>query len=129
MDLGILISRVSLGVLMLLHGSSKLLHGIDHIKEMLVQTGLPSFIAYGVIPGEVIAPFLILIGFRTRVAAAVYATNCIVAILLGHSTELFTINQFGGWTVELLGLYLFGSIALFFTGAGRYSISKTNNWD
>lgn len=126
-DTGILIMRISLGILMLLHGSAKLLHGIDHIKGILTQAGLPSFVAYGVIAGEVIAPILILIGFRTRIAAVFYAVNCIFAITLGHSTELFTINQFGGWTVELLGLYLFGSIAIFFTGAGRYSVSDKNN--
>jgi putative oxidoreductase len=128
-DLGILISRISLGTLMLLHGSAKLLSGLDFIKGMLAHAGLPSFIAYGVILGEVIAPALILIGFRTRIGAALYAINCIFAILLGHSADLFTINQFGGWTVELLGLYLLGSTALFFTGAGRYSLSSTNNWD
>lgn len=55
-DTGILIMRISLGILMLLHGSAKLLHGIDHIKGILTQAGLPSFVAYGVIAGEVIAP-------------------------------------------------------------------------
>jgi len=128
-DIGILITRISLGILMLLHGSAKLLNGLDFIKGMLTQAGLPSFIAYGVIFGEVIAPVVILIGFRARIGAAFYAINCISAILLAHSADLFTINQFGGWTIELLGLYLFGSIALFFTGAGRYSVSKTNSWD
>ena len=128
-DLGILISRISLGVLMLLHGSAKVLYGLDFIKGMLEQAGVPSFIAYGVILGEVVAPILIITGFRSRAAAAIYAANCIVAILLAHSTELFTLNQFGGWTAELLGLYLFGSVALFFTGAGRYSLSDKNNWD
>ena len=128
-DLGILIIRISLGVLMLLHGSAKLLYGLDFIKGMLAHAGLPSFIAYGVIVGEVIAPVVIIIGFRARIGSALYAINCIFAILLGHSADLFTFNQFGGWTVELLGLYLFGSIALFFTGAGLFSVSSTNNWD
>jgi len=114
---------------MLFHGSAKLLYGLDFIKGILAQAGVPSFIAYGVILGEVVAPILIITGFRTRAAAAIYATNCMVAILLEHSTELLTINQFGGWTVELLGLYLFGSVALFFTGAGHYSVSDKNNWD
>lgn len=128
-DTGILIMRISLGILMLLHGSAKLIHGVDHIEGMLQQAGLPSFVAYGVFAGELLAPVLILIGFRARIAALFYAANCIFAIVLAHSTELFTINQFGGWTVELLGLYLFGSTALFFTGAGHYSVSDKNNWD
>jgi len=28
-----------------------------------------------------------------------------------------------------LMLYLLGSVALFFTGAGKYAVSKTNKWD
>ena len=59
-DLGILISRISLGVLMLFHGSAKLLYGLDFIKGILAQAGVPSFIAYGVILGEVVAPILII---------------------------------------------------------------------
>jgi hypothetical protein len=29
--------------------------------------------------------------------------------------DIFTLNEYGGWAVELLGLYLLGAVALFFT--------------
>lgn len=128
-DLGLLILRISIGALMLLHGIGKLNGGLGFIQGLLSEKGIPNFIAYGVIVGEVLAPLAILVGFRTRIAAAIYAFNCLVAILLVHSGDLFTLNQHGGWGIELLGLYLLGAIALFFTGAGKYAVSKNNKWD
>jgi len=128
-DLGLLILRISVSVLMLLHGISKFSGGLEFIKSMLVEKGLPDFIAYGVIVGEVLAPIAILIGFRTRIAAVIYAFNCLVAILMVHSADIFAMADHGGWALELLGLYFFGALALFFTGAGNIAVSKTNKWD
>ncbi|MBS2097551.1 DoxX family protein [Carboxylicivirga linearis] len=128
-DLGLLVLRVSLGLLMLLHGIAKLVHGLDFIKGMLSGMGLPSFFAYGVLVGEVLAPIALIAGFRTRIAAAIYAVNCIVAIAMAHSGDIFSLSDHGGWAIELLGLYLFGAVAIFFTGAGKYAVSNQNNWD
>lgn len=128
-DIALLIVRLSLGVLMLLHGIAKLVHGLDFIKGMLSSMGLPSFIAYGTLVGEVLAPLALILGFRTRIAAAIYAVNCLVAILMVHAQSLFTLNEFGGWSVELLGLYLFGALAIVFSGAGKYAVSTKNIWD
>ncbi len=128
-DLGLLIIRISIGLLMLLHGISKLIFGIDFIKGMLSGMGLPEFFAYGVLVGEVLAPIFLLAGYRARIAAAIYSINCIVAMLMAHSGDFFSLNDYGGWAVELLGLYLFGAVAIFFTGAGKFAVSKSNKWD
>jgi len=128
-DLGILILRLSIGILMLLHGIAKLSHGAGMIEQMVAQTGLPSFIAYGVYIGEVIAPLFIILGYGTRIAAAVFAFNMIVAVSMAHSGDIFTLSDTGGWTLELQGLYFFGALALVFTGAGKYAISKKHLWD
>ncbi len=128
-DLGLLILRISIGGLMLLHGIAKLQHGAGMIESMVIDAGLPSFIAYGVYVGEVIAPLLILLGVGTRGAAVVFAGNCFVAALLAHSQEIFTLGAQGGWAVELLGLYFFGALALVFTGGGKYALSKKYLWD
>ena len=128
-DLGLLILRLSIGGLMLLHGIFKLQYGIDFIAGMVSQAGLPQFIAYGVYIGEVVAPILIIAGIATRLAAASFAINCVVAALLAHVGDLLTINEVGGWAVELLGLYFFGALALVCTGGGKYSISNKYIWD
>lgn len=128
-DFGLLILRITIGLLMLLHGISKFSGGLEFISGMLVEKGLPGFFAYGVIIGEVLAPILIVVGFRTRIAALIYAFNCLVAVLMVHSQDIFKISDHGGWELELLGLYFFTALALFFTGGGKFAVSKNNNWD
>lgn len=128
-DLGLLILRITIGFLMLLHGISKFKGGLDFISGMLVEKGLPGFFAYGVIIGEILAPILIIIGFRTRIAALILAFNCLVAVLMAHSQDIFKLSDHGGWELDLLGLYFFTAIALFFTGGGKFAASKSNKWD
>jgi len=128
-DLGLLILRITLGILMLLHGISKLSGGLEFIQSMLMEKGIPGFIGYGVLIGEVLAPLAIIVGYRTRIASIIFAINCLVAITLVHLNDLFTISKHGGWAVELIGLYLFVAVALFFTVAGKYAVSSHNNWD
>lgn len=128
-DLGLLIVRLSVGILMLLHGISKLQHGIGGIEGLTEAAGLPSFVAYGVYVGEVIVPIFIILGLGTRLAAAIFAFNCFTAAMLAHMGDIFTLNATGGWAVELLGLYFFGALALVFTGGGKYALSRKNIWD
>lgn len=122
-DLGLLLVRISVGGLMLFHGIAKLLHGISFLVENMGAFG------YAVYIGEVLAPIAILLGFRTRIASVLLAITCIVAVAVAHAQDIFSISDHGGYANELLMLYLFGAIALFFTGAGKYSVSKTNAWD
>lgn len=122
-DLGLLFLRISIGGLMLFHGVAKILGGISFLVDSMGAFG------YAVYIGEVIAPLAILLGFRTRIASAIFAINCIVAIAFAHSADLFSIDAHGGYANELLSLYLLGSIALFFAGAGKYALSSKNNWD
>jgi len=128
-DLGLLILRLSVGGLMLLHGIFKLTNGIGMIEQMVIDTGMPTFIAYGVYVGEVVAPVFIISGLATRVFAAILAFDCAVAAFMVHSADIFTLNPQGGWSLELLGLYFFGALVLVFTGGGRYAISSKYIWD
>lgn len=122
--LGKLILRLSVGVLMLLHGISKLLNpgSLNWISDLLAGYGLPSFLAYGVLIGELIAPIMAIVGWQTRVAGLLMAGNMVVAIALVHTSELFMLNQNGGWQLELQGLFLFGAVALIFLGSGRMAV-------
>jgi putative oxidoreductase len=128
-NLGLLILRATLGGLMLLYGIHKLIYGIDEIQALLAGQGIPAFLAYGVYLGELVAPLLMIIGYRTRLASLVFAGNMLVAMLIGHGAEIFTLTDAGAWGVELVGLYLLGSVALFFTGAGTYAVSTSSTWD
>lgn len=129
-DLGLLILRLSVGLLMIPHGIHKLLNSgaLGYIQSLLESKGLPAFISYGVFVGEIIAPLLIVIGFRTRISALVLAATGLMILFLGYD-NLFSLTQHGGWVAELAGLFLFGALALAFTGGGKYALSTNNQWD
>jgi putative oxidoreductase len=97
---------------------------------MLAKAGLPGVFGYLVYIGEVIAPLMILVGVFTRPAALVVVINMIVALLLVHTSQFFTLNDTGGWALELQGLYLGSAIVVALLGAGRYSIGgTTGRWN
>jgi len=128
-DTGLLILRLTIGVLMLFHGIAKLIHGLSGIESILAANGLPPFLSYGVYVGEIIIPLFIVVGYKTRIASAVLVINMLFALLLVHSNDILSLSKTGGWAVELIALYLFGAVTLFFTGAGKYAISASNKWD
>lgn len=121
-DMGKLVLRLSVGVLMLLHGIFKLQNGVGGIAGMLGSQGLPGFLAYGVYLGEVVGPVLVIIGLYTRVGAVLIIGNMLVALALAHSQELFSLGSMGGWALELQGMFLFGAVAIELLGAGKYSV-------
>ncbi|HEX2531839.1 MAG TPA: DoxX family protein [Burkholderiaceae bacterium] len=121
-DAGKLILRVALAALLLFHGFSKVAGGIGFVTGMLVKIGMPEAFGYLVYVGEVIAPLLILFGIWTRAAALVVAVNMVVAVLLVHTAQFFTMSQTGGWALELQGMYFIAAIVIAFQGAGRYSV-------
>ena len=47
-DIGKLVLRLALGIMILLHGIHKLQHGVSGIAGMVESVGLPGFLAYGV---------------------------------------------------------------------------------
>jgi putative oxidoreductase len=129
-DQGKLVLRVILAILLLFHGVSKLTGGIAFITGMLQKAGLPGALGYLVYIGELVAPLMILFGVYTRAAALVVVINMIVALLLVHTKQFFTLNDTGGWALELQGLYLGAAVAVALLGAGRYSIGGlTGRWN
>lgn len=114
---------------MLFYGISKLTHGIDFIMQLVANAGLPQFFGYGVYIGEILAPILLLIGFRTRIAGVIFSINCVTAILLAQTDSFLKLNASGGWALELLFIYSIVSLALAFTGGGKHSISNSTKWD
>ncbi|MEO0572506.1 MAG: DoxX family protein [Bacteroidota bacterium] len=123
LDLGILILRVIVSGLLLLHGFGNLTSGYTFIKSMMMQSGLPEFFSYGAFIGEIVAPLFIMLGYKERLASLFVAATIVVAILTTHASEIFALNQFGGWAIELQAFYFFGAIAIFFTGGGKYTLT------
>ncbi|QHI96933.1 DoxX family membrane protein [Xylophilus rhododendri] len=125
-DAAKLVLRLLLGSLTLLHGIAKLQSGPGFVLGLVQQAGLPSFVAYGVYIGEVVAPVLLIIGLFTRPAALIVVVNMLVAFSLVHMSQIFTLGKQGGWALELQGFFLFTAVAIALLGAGRYSVGGVN---
>ncbi|HEX9564898.1 MAG TPA: DoxX family protein [Gemmatimonadaceae bacterium] len=121
-DSGKLVLRVTIGGLMLMHGVAKLRYGIDFIQDAVTQAGLPPAVAYGVYLGEIVAPVMLILGMYTRTAALLVAIDMIGAIWLARMGDIGSLNQGGGWAIELEVLYLLGAIAIALVGSGRYAV-------
>lgn len=123
-DLGKLIVRLSVGILMLFHGINKILHpgSFDWLGQTLAGVGLPAFIAYGVLLGEVVGPLMAIVGWQARVGGLLMAGNMLVAVALVHLPQFGTLNEQGGWTLELQGMYFFAALAVMFLGSGRLAV-------
>jgi putative oxidoreductase len=123
---GKLLLRLSLGVLVLMHGVAKILHpqAIEAISKHLSDIGLPTTLVYGVYMGEVVAPLMLIFGVFSRVAGALVTVNMIFALVLVHRTQLLLLTSHGGWQLELQWMYLACGLVIAFIGGGRFALVK-----
>ena len=123
-NIGKLILRIMLGGLMLFHGVYKVQHGIGFIKGLMVAQGLPEVLAYGVYLGEIIAPVLLILGWRSRIWAGLIAVNMLVVIYLTQLGAFLKLGAHGSWAVELQMFYLLSALAIAFLGSGKFALRR-----
>ena len=123
-DLGKLLLRLLVGMMIMFHGIDKLIDGIAGVKSLVVSAGLPEFFAYGVYIGEIIVPIFIILGLYARMASVVLALNMAMAIFLAYGTSLFDLGKHGAPAAELPLIYLVLSIVIFLIGSGRYAVNS-----
>jgi putative oxidoreductase len=129
-DGGKLLLRLTIGILMLLHGIAKLQGGVGHIAGMVTAHGMPPAVAYLVFVGEILAPLGLILGVFTRISALLIAVNMLFAIGLAHLGQVFTLTKSGGWGIELQALFLFPALAIALLGPGRFSLqSSGSRWN
>jgi putative oxidoreductase len=124
LNIGKFLIRLSIGGLMLFHGLFKLLHGTDQIQQILSEVGLPTFFSFGVLIGEVLAPVMLIIGYKVRLGAFLIAFDMFMSILLVHARDILSINNMGGWMIEINALYLLGAVSIMFLGSGRFAVTR-----
>ena len=129
-DLGKLVLRVTLAAVVLFHGIFKLTHGVEWIKQPLTSHGLPGFLAYGTYVAEVLAPLLLIVGWKARLAALTIVLDMLMAMFLVLRPQLFAIKGQGGggWGVELEAMLLLTALTVFLIGSGRYRLGR-GVWD
>ena len=125
-DAGKLVLRLTIGFFLLLHGIGKLTHPqvFAFVEHAFTSHGMPAAFAFLVYIGEIVAPIMIIIGWRVRLAALLVIINLIVAILLARASDLFAAGMGGGAALEVEYMFLFGAVAIRALGAGKYRLIK-----
>jgi putative oxidoreductase len=131
MDAGKLMLRIAVGGLLILHGISKLRHGIAWMAGPLHAHHLPVVLSYGVYVAEVVAPILLILGILTRPAALVIAFELSMALFLVVQGKTFAIDpQTGALGGELQFLYIGSAIAIALLGSGRFALWRgSSRWN
>lgn len=123
-EIGIFTLRVSFGIVLLAHSVylKMMVFGLAGTAGYFSSIGLPGFLAYIVFGIEAIAGIALLLGYKTKLFAAIT-----IPVLLGatwaHAANgwLFS-NANGGWEYPLLLTVL--AFVLMTLGNGKFAISK-----
>lgn len=117
-DLGLLILRVGLSVLMLTHGYGKFRQLLDGDMSFgnPLGIGAAATLVLAVI-GEFLCPVLIILGVKTRLATIIPIITMAVAAFMVHGADPIG-------TKEKALLYLIGFIAIGLMGAGKFSVDR-----
>lgn len=131
-DLGPVLARVALGVVMFPHGAQKMLgwfggFGFSHTMAFFTHSGIPAVFAFLAIAAEFFGSIGLVAGLLARVAAFGIAVNMVVAIVTVHASHGFFMNWFGqqkgeGFEYHLLALGLAAVVML--KGAGSWSVDR-----
>ncbi len=120
-DIGKLILRFTLAILMLFHGIDKIGH-LEGVIAILGKKGLPEILAYLIYIGEIVAPVMLLIGYRVRIAALIVSLTILSATLLVFSNKFLSLGAHGAYALEVQSFYVFVGIAVFLLGSDRFCL-------
>ena len=116
-DLALLILRVGFGGFMLTHGIPKI-SMLSNPSEFADPIGVGATMSLILaLIGEVVAPIMLIIGFKTKWAAIPAAITMFVAAFIIHAKDDLA-------TKEHALLYFITFVVLFLSGAGKYSVDK-----
>ncbi len=117
-DFGLFIMRVGFSVGLMTHGYGKFLKVIQGNFEFGDPIGIgPAFSLILAALGEFIAPILIILGWKTRLATLFPTITMLVAFIIAHDGDPFSKK-------EKAFVYLIAFLTLYFTGPGKYSLGK-----
>lgn len=115
-DIGLLILRVVVAAMMMTHGWAKIQNYSELSQNFADPIGLgPKLSLMLIIFAEFFCALLLLFGFFTKLAVLPLIVGMVVA-------AFFTFPNFEFGKSEMALLYLSAFVALFFMGAGKYSL-------
>jgi putative oxidoreductase len=116
--LALFVMRLTLGVIMVVHGYQKVFGGLHHHAQFVSSLGIPAWLGYVSSFTEFLGGLMVLAGFFTRFAAFAICIDLAVAIWKVHWHNGLTGN--GGFEFPLAAAAL--AFALIFFGAGPISL-------
>lgn len=122
-DISSLITRIALGAMFLSHGLLKFfVFTLPGTAQFFASVGFPGWMAYIVVPAEVLAGIALLIGFRSRWVALATLPILIGATVphLGNGWLFSSAN--GGWEYPVFLIAM--AAAVFFQPASKYAVSE-----
>ena len=113
-----LIARIFISLLFLINGYSKVIY-FDGTISWMESYGLPGFFIYPAILLEIIAPLLLILGYKTKISSVMLAGFCIVTalIFLNDFSEQSQLNGF----FKNIGLSA-GFLFLAINGSKKFSL-------
>jgi len=124
-NIAALILRLGFGTYMLFgHGLGKFMKliGDAEIKFPALLGLSPKICLALAVLSEFIACILIIIGYKTRLAAILMIITMIVAAFMVHGGDPFFMQGAKGGSKEPAMIYLIGFLAIYFLGSGKYSL-------
>lgn len=116
--LALVVMRLTLGAIMVVHGSHKVFGGLHHHAQMVAGLGLPAWLGYVSAFAEFLGGLMVLTGFFTRIAAFFLCIDLVVAIWKVHWHNGLTGDH--GYEFPLAVATL--AFALIFFGGGPISV-------
>lgn len=117
-NLALLLLRLGFGGFMLTHGIPKISKLFESPIKFTDPIGIGDTASLILaLIGEVVAPILIIIGFKTKLAAIPAAITMVVAAFVIHAEDSLS-------TKERAILFLIAFIVIFLAGAGKYSVDE-----
>ena len=116
-------ARISISLLFFINGYLKIIN-YDGTVEWIESFDLPGSLIIPAIILEIIAPIFLIIGYKTKLAAAALGLFCLITAIIFH-------NDFGNQTqltaflknIALMGGFLF----IFINSAKKFSLDKKFN--
>ncbi|RMA58655.1 DoxX family protein [Ulvibacter antarcticus] len=116
--IGLLLLRLGFSAMMLTHGIPKLINLVQGNLDFGDPIGNGNTLSLVLtVIGEAICPLLIIIGYKTRIAAIPTIITMGVAAFIVHAADPIA-------TKEKALLYLIAFIVIALTGAGKHSVDR-----